>query len=121
MAMAPSTAANARAFRCVNKPTGNGLAHVLAICASMRRSMTWLMVAAEPDASATPRVLQRRTFQGGSAGEANNVPASDVKVIRVTTLGFVSCTYPRHLARRSSPDAVVPCRTAAGRGPTAER
>jgi hypothetical protein len=90
MAANPSAAAKASASRSVSAPLGSGRARVRAICSSMRRSSTWLMVAAQAAASAMPRLPHTSAANGGTPGLASSVPTTAVKVMSATTLGFVS-------------------------------
>ena len=72
--LTPSTAANTSALRSVSSPVGSGRARVRAICSSMRRSSTWLMVAAQAAASAMPRLPHTSGSSGGQPGLASSVP-----------------------------------------------
>jgi hypothetical protein len=58
--------------------------------ASMRRSSTWLIAAAEADASPMPRLPRISASSGGSPGVASSVPTMDVSTISAMMRGFVS-------------------------------
>ena len=90
MAATPSTAAKMSASCSVSAPLGSGRARVRAICASMRRSSTWLMVAAQAAASAMPRLPHTSAASGGRPGLASSVPTIAVNTMSVTTFGLVS-------------------------------
>ncbi len=90
IAVQPRIAANTSAARSVSCPLGSGRARVRAICSSIRRSSTWLMVAAQAAASAIPKLPIRSGSSGGGPGLASSVPTIAVKVMSATTLGLVS-------------------------------
>ena len=88
--LTPRAAANTSALRSVRLPVGSGRERVRAICSSMRRSSTWLSVAAQAAASAMPRLPHTSGPSGGTPGLASSVPTIAVKVMSATTFGLVS-------------------------------
>ena len=88
--LTPRTAAKMSALRSVRVPVGSGRERVRAICSSMRRSSTWLMVAAHAAASAMPRLPNTSGANAGRPGLASSVPTIAVKLMSVTTFGLVS-------------------------------
>ena len=90
MELTPSTAANTSALPSVSSPVGSGRPRVRAITSSMRRSSTWLIVAAQAAARAMPRLPKMSASSGGNPGLASSVPTIAVKVMSATTRGLVS-------------------------------
>ena len=86
----PSTAAKIERLPLVSCPVGSGRARVRVICSSMRRSSTWLIVAAQAAASPMPRFPQSSAASGGRPGLASSVPTIAVNTISNTTRGLVS-------------------------------
>src|SRR5581483_3409359 len=78
---------------------GSGRRRVRLISASAARSKIWLNVAAEPAASAMPKVAYRKVTNGRKPGVERNMPTTAVKTISATTRGFVSSKYSRARAR----------------------